>query len=388
MILLDKPLVSDFLRKTIKDGHILAHDTGNVLIPTEAVLLGKAEALKKYQETPGMNMHTTSENALKWIYENLSHSELPGKISLFKNKIAFRDLMKDLYPGLYYRKVNVSSLDGLDIGQLPSPFIIKPAVGFFSMSVHKVFGQESWEKVKDKIMTELEAIRSIYPEEVLKLDDYIVEACIEGDEYAIDAYFDDEGRPVLMGVMQHPFSGEGDVSDRLYNTSREIVQRNNNAFNSFLVALGDRAGLKNFSLHVEVRINDKGQVVPIEVNPLRFGAWCTSADLAHYAFGFNPYSTYINKQRPDWDRILGNSNGDIYSIIILENSTGVRGSDIIGFDYDRVVEDLGRTEILEIRKINYREYPIFGILFTRTAPEDYGNIERILGADMRDYLIM
>ena len=42
--------------------------------------------------------------------------------------------------------------------------------------------------------------------------------------------------------------------------------------------LAKLAGLKNFPLHTEVRVNEKGEIIPIEVNPMRFGGWCTTAD--------------------------------------------------------------------------------------------------------------
>ena len=134
-------------------------------------------------------------------------------------------------------------------------------------------------------------------------------------------------------------------------------------------------------------IDDGGKLLPIEVNPLRFGAWCTSADLTHHAFRFNPYTYYINKLKPDWDEILKASGDHVYSIVILENSTGIKAKDIVAFDYDKAVRALGNTEVLELRKINFSEYPIFGILFTRTAPGDQANIERILQADMKDFLV-
>ncbi|MCP3675252.1 MAG: ATP-grasp domain-containing protein [Gammaproteobacteria bacterium] len=31
--------------------------------------------------------------------------------------------------------------------------------------------------------------------------------------------------------------------------------------------------------HDELRGDDKGTILPIEVNPMRFGGWCTSADI-------------------------------------------------------------------------------------------------------------
>lgn len=385
MILLDKPLISEFVKQSVREGLFQALDTGNVIAPGEVPLLQASDVIEKMKANPDINLHTISENALAWIYKNLDFTGLPEKISLFKNKLAFRKLIADQYPDLFFRKVTVSEMHELDISTFPSPFIIKPAVGFFSMGVHKVFDPEGWEHAKAKIIAELDAIRNIYPEEVLSLETYIVESCIEGEEYAFDAYFDDNGNAHILGVMEHPFGGEGDVSDRVYNTSAGIIKRHFSRFESFLKMIGERAGLKNFSLHTEVRIDAHGNLVPIEVNPLRFGAWCTSADLMHYAFGINPYAMYINKEVPDWDRILAEADDGIYSIIILDNSTGIPAEEIHSFDYDKILNTLSQPP-LELRKIDYHEYPIFGILFTRTDPQNYGEIESILHDNLKIFL--
>ncbi len=384
MILLDKPLVSDFLKQSIRNGEFQALDTGNVLAPGELDLISGQDVIDKMRSDPSTNLHTISENALKWVYDNLSFTGLPDKLSLFKDKLVFRELLRDMYPDLFFQKVSVSEINSLNIDTLPMPFIIKPAVGFFSMGVHKVFGADDWPEVKHKIRNEINKISAIYPDEVLSLDTYIIEACIEGREFAFDAYFDDDGKAHVLGVMEHPFSGESDVSDRVYNTSTAIVRDNLKQFDSFLEELGKRACLKNFSLHTEVRIDENGRLIPIEVNPLRFGAWCTSADLAHHAFGFNPYSYYINKKVPDWEEILSGADDSIYSIVILDNSSGIPASDIRSFDYDGVISHF--SEVLEIRKIDYQKYPIFGILFTRTHPQNYTEIEEILHDDLMEYV--
>jgi len=385
MILLDKPLVSDFVKQSVREGLFQALDTGQLTKPGELPLLQASDVIERMKADSNINLHTISENALAWIYKNLDFTGLPEKISLFKNKLAFRELIADQYPDLFFRKVIVSDMNDIDISTFPRPFIIKPAVGFFSMGVHKVFDPEGWEHTKSKILAELDEIRNIYPDEVLNLETYIAEACIEGEEYAFDAYFDDDGKAHILGVMEHPFGGEGDVSDRVYNTSAVIVKRHFSKFERFLEMIGERAGLKNFSLHTEVRIDVHGNLVPIEVNPLRFGAWCTSADLMHHAFGINPYAMYINKEVPDWERILGEADAGIYSIIILDNSTGIPAEEIQSFDYNKILGKLSHPP-LELRKIDYRQYPIFGILFTRTDPKDYAEINSILHDNLKIFV--
>ena len=76
--------------------------------------------------------------------------------------------------------------------------------------------------------------------------------------------------------------------------------------------------------------------------------------------------------------------GDIYSINIFENSTGYRGSDINYFDHETLLKDFSHP--LELRKIDFRVYPIFRILFAKTAPDNFEEIERVLYAKMENYV--
>lgn len=58
--------------------------------------------------------------------------------------------------------------------------------------------------------------------------------------------------------------------------------------------------LKNFPAHIEIRIDKNGNINPIEVNPLRFGGWCTTGDISWYAYGFNSYEYFLKGKKPDW----------------------------------------------------------------------------------------
>ena len=62
--------------------------------------------------------------------------------------------------------------------------------------------------------------------------------------------------------------------------------------------------MKNIPVHVEVRLKPDQQIIPIEVNPLRFGGWCTTADLAGMSFGINPYEMFLKQEKPDWEKIF------------------------------------------------------------------------------------
>jgi len=381
MLLLDKPLVSQFVLNSIRQGLFPAFDTGCIVPEGELDLLSDEDAIARLTDKTGERIHTISENSIAWIESQDGNESLKEKIRLFKDKCAFRDLTADLYPGLFYRKVGVDELQNLDIAEIPFPHILKPNVGFFSMGVHKLNHHDKWEQTCLKIQAEIDHIRSIYPRAVLDTAEFIIEEVIHGEEYAIDAYYGAQGEPVLVGVMHHLFGGENDVSDRVYLTSPGIINRHKEIFMDFLEKIGQKASLKNFSLHAEVRVDKDDKLIPVEINPLRFGAWCTSADLMHYAFGINPYHLYINNILPDWDHISENTSEDLFGIIILDNSTGIPGNRIRSFDYNKAVGMF--SNVLEFRPVDYRKYPIFGILFIQTGAGKLNEIQQVLQDDLK-----
>jgi len=158
MILLDKPLVSDFVKDSIRKNLFSALDTGCVLPEGELELLDEDEALERLQNNPDERIHTISENSLAWIEEKLRNPAIKESVRLFKDKFAFRELTADLFPGLFYKKVKASELDHLNEESLKFPFLIKPNIGFFSMGVYKVANAEAWELARHRISAELEQI--------------------------------------------------------------------------------------------------------------------------------------------------------------------------------------------------------------------------------------
>lgn len=387
MILVDKPFISELFKQTVRENNWPVIETAPVRklgFNGGANLIGEDDAIRHISSSGEVQLYTTSENAIGWIAEHLSFTDLPEKIALFKDKVRFRSLIEPLYPSFYFRKVQVGELSSLAIAGIPMPFIIKPAVGFFSMGVHRVATPQEWEQTIAAIEYELHAIAGLYPREVIDTASFIIEESIDGEEFAIDAYFNAAGDPVIVGIYKHVFSSDGDVSDRIYITSKRIITDNLDQFSLFLSRIGRLARVKNFPMHVEIRRDHSGTVFPIEINPLRFGGWCTTADMTYLAYGFNPYVAYFSQMSPAWGEILNGKDGKLYSIVVLDNSTGIEGDQIASFNYDLLLSQFENP--LELRKIDYREYPVFGFLFTETREENFVELERILKSDLSEYV--
>lgn len=387
MILIDKPYVSDLLIETIKKNNFLIVSTSQAkeMIADETLNWIPEEDAKNHLENkPRTKVYTNSENNINWLQNNAASSGLPPQIELFKNKIKFRELVKDSFPNYFFKGCQYNELHALDVENFKFPFIIKPSVGFFSIAVHKVDSPADWTRVLDEIEEEIERSKNLYPKEVINITEFILEAFIPGEEYAIDCYFDKEGKPVILNILHHIFSSDNDVSDRVYSTSKEIIEKYYDKIQKFLETIGKKAGLVNFPAHLEIRIDKSGEIIPIEVNPLRFGGWCTTGDLSWFAYEINSYEYFFNSKKPDWEEIFTTRKGKKYSLILLDNNSGIKEEDIKTFDYESLLNDFEKP--LHLRKLELNKYSIFGFLFTETTIGNEKELSEILTSNLRQYI--
>ena len=385
MIILDNPYVSPLLEDTVakKSYPVLSNEMARSLSKFDMMNVLSDEAavdLLKGEKNP--QLYSNSENAINWISTHLNFSELPQKIELFKNKAEFRRLLKEIYPDFYFFESGFDSLSTLDTEKIRFPVVLKPCVGFLSMGVYIIRDAEEWADVIKNLRDDIEKFRGQFPTEVVDASSFIVEELINGEEFAIDAYFDKDGKPVILNIFKHPFSDETDVSDRVYFTSGEIIKSNHDRFESLLSQIGSLAQLRNFPLHMEVRV-DGERVVPIEINPMRFAGWCVT-DLAYFAYGIDVYEYYFEQKTPDWEKILKEKGCEFYYFTIAEVPVSVDKSMIREIDYDGFLKNISHP--LEVRKIDYRRHPIFAIVFAKT--DDYSEMSNILKKDMRDFIII
>lgn len=387
MFFVDKPYVSDFFKMTVRDNAIpvVGTDIAKKLgLYSGTKVISEDRAIEMARELDNLTIYTTSENSIGWISKHLAFINLPKKIALFKDKLKFRELIKSIFPNFYFKKVRVEDLKKVQFNEMPLPFIIKPTVGFMSMGVYKVSNLEEWTNTIDSIIAEIDQIKDLYPAEVLDTSSFIIEQCINGEEFAVDAYYNSIGEPVILSILKHTFSSETDVSDRVYISSKEIIESNLEEFTDFVGKIGNLAGVKNFPVHIELRRDNDGTLLPIEVNPMRFGGWCTTADISFLAYGFNPYLYYYSQKKPNWSEVLKGKEGKLFSIIVLDNSTGIDVNEITSFNYEKLLSNFEKP--IELRKIDYKKYPVFGFLFAETREDNFIELKNILDSDLNEFI--
>lgn len=385
MIILDKPYISELLEETVlKNGYSVLKnkEVEDMNLSPDINYWDEEFALEQIKNQNDFLLYSNSENSLNWIFQNLGDTNLAQNINLFKDKIKFRKLLTKIYPDFFFKAVDIQELDELDVSQIKTPFIIKPAVGFLSIGVYPVYNKNDWSLVLSSLKSDMLKYKGLFPLEVMDSSKFIIEELIEGEEFAVDAYFDNNGEPVILNIFNHPFVSENDVSDRVYLTSKNILNKYVNKFENLLNNVGNLIDLKNFPMHIELRVKDENISV-IEINPMRFAGWC-AADLAYYAYGINVYEYYLNQQKPDWDKIIAQSDDSIFYITFAELPPTINKHDIKDVDYEGFLKNIKSP--VEIRKINYKEYPLFVIVIAKTP--EYQEIQNILTIDLKKYITL
>ena len=154
MFLIDKPFVSAFLIDTIRVNNfeIIATETAKTLINDDTLnWIEETEAISIIKNNPQTPLYTNSENALAWIKQHLETSALAQQIKVFKDKVKFRELIQNLFSDFYFKKVRLEDIHQLTKDDISFPFVIKPAVGFFSIGVHIVHDEQDWVKAKKEL---------------------------------------------------------------------------------------------------------------------------------------------------------------------------------------------------------------------------------------------
>lgn len=386
MIIIEKPYASEFLIDTVaqNDWGVLENDAiKDAEIEEGAFEMIPQEVAKNYyltQEYP--LIYSNSENAISWVLQNLPESNLSEYIKFCKDKVSFREALSEMYPNFYFKSVELEELKNMSADDVKFPVVLKPAVGFLSFGVHTIKDAKEWKDVVEKLDKEMRAATFMYPSYVVSSAKFIIEQLIEGEEYAVDAYYDRDGEPVILNIFQHPFYNMSDVSDRIYLMSTGIMVRYMAKFGLLLREIGKLKNIKNFPMHIELRVTKDDEIIPIEINPMRFAGWCTT-DVAKYAWGINVYESFFEQKRPDWNSILANSSKDVYYFSMAEVPSNIDKSKIKGFEYERFLANY--SNVLEVRRINPRENPLFAIIFGSTKSKD--EVVRILSLKTADYVL-
>lgn len=382
MIIVEKPFVSEPLITWMEQTQhpVLNNDMAQELVAQGHNLALCDDETAARRIAAGERTYTDSENALGWIFDHVDNQELLDAISVFKDKHETRVRLAELDPTLYYRTVTFDEVQNLDYTHLPERFVIKPSTGFGSMGVYMVESAEGLADAKNHIAKDYTIWLERYPKAVIQAGEFIIEEYIEGQEYALEAYFDEEGAVHLLNVLRHDFSDDTDMSDRLYVTSPAMMEEMREQFISWLEDVNRILRVKNVAVHPEVRLNETGIHV-IEFNPMRFMGM-GGTDISWYAYGIRSFEVFLENKHLDWEQIYAENKERTFATMILNPPADTPETAV--FDYAAL--DAKLPTILSPRRFSYPATGLFGfyILDITNATDEQRDF--MLHSDLSEFI--
>jgi len=383
LIILDRPYVSELLADTISKNKIPVIKLNEVFIPNESTInLKKVDDLLIELEKGNSPILFNSENGLNILSKYAPNHYLTTVTDILKNKVTFRKTLSRHYTDFFFTEVSLKELEELDPSALPFPIIVKPVIGYSSIGVHRIDKVEEYKETIKQLKFEMEVTSSEYPIEVINNQSFIIEKLIEGDEYAVDVYFTEDGEPVILNLFKRMFRHEKDMSDRIYYTSKQVINESLNKIQEFLRTISSFFALKSAPIHIEIRI-DKDQIVPIEVNPLRFAGIGTN-ELGVHAYGVNACEYFFKQEKPDWENIVNQMDDSIYSFCCAEIDASIDCKQVVSINHEAFKLNFG--EILEYRPMNVNESSTFAVIFHKSP--DLNENRRLLNLDLNQYITL
>ena len=377
MVILERPFASDMMVETlVKNGiPVLKNEMSEERVKN-GKLLSDSEFSDEYKKTG--KLYTVSENALGWIYDHIQDKRFLDGISIVKDKSAFRKICRDIYPDFFFKEVNINEMEKLDTESIVFPCVIKPSVGFLSKGVFVVHNPEEYRKAVETLQQDFAKAGADFPEFVVGKSRFLIEEYIRGEEYAVDAYYDENENPVILNIFHHKFMDESDTSDRLYMTSKGLFDQYEEPFTRFLTNLNNTLHLRNFPMHIEFRYDGK-KAVPIEINPLRFTGFCLN-ELQVFISGQHPMLSFLKGKRVTKEEMWKGREDFTYAFTVLDLP---KGDEDKAFDDEKFSADF--PGVIDVRRVPDKSSGVAATVFLKVETKNVQAFDRIMSLDMREY---
>ncbi|HEX4880018.1 MAG TPA: ATP-grasp domain-containing protein [Limnobacter sp.] len=335
-------------------------------------------------------LYVPSEDGLIWVAQRTHNTAVASAIELFKDKAAFRQVCAAFTPGFFFKEVAVRDVHLLKLDfESRDRYVIKPKRGYYATAVRIITQQTNLHQLQDEIEEELAVRSRYYPETMLSSQSLILEEFIgqpienslglDEAELAVDLFYDRNGDPVIAGLYHHPHPTCSAYFHTLYYTSKAIYARFSGMVLEFFNALQKQGmNLKNFPVHAEFKVIGT-RLVPIEINPYRFGGYGL-ADLLHHACGINPYETYFESRHPDWSS-LWKGKPELYGCVVGYNGQDV---DLQTHEPQReAFKAMFGNALLHYQALDHLNCPLFAMAYFKTM--DPGLLHQLLTVDYRKF---
>lgn len=378
MVILERPFVSDLMVETLEKNNIpvLKNEMSELRVSNGRVLTDN-EFCEEYKKTG--KLYTVSENALGWIYDHIQDKRFLDGISIVKDKSAFRKICRDIYPDFYFKELNINEMEQLDIDSIVFPCVIKPSVGFLSKGVFVVHDKKEYQAAVKSLQNDFAKAGADFPEFVVGKSRFLIEEYIHGEEYAVDAYYDEHESPVILNIFHHKFMDESDTSDRLYMTNKGLFDQYEEPFTAFLTNLNKTMHLRNFPMHIEFRYDGK-KAVPIEINPLRFTGFCLN-ELQVFISGNHPMQSFLKGIHISKEEMWKGKENLTYAFTVLDLPSGCEDKT---FDEEKFSADF--PGVIDVRRVPDKSSGVAATVFLKTETKNLQAFDRIMSLDMHEYM--
>ncbi|AWX46195.1 hypothetical protein HME9304_03227 [Flagellimonas maritima] len=315
----------------------------------------------------------TSEATLENVLCKIDDDLKVNAIKSMKDKYLFRDLLTDMFPSLKYQTVELKDIIKL---KLTSKKILKPVKGCFGTAVKTIDENSDIDRVIEEIKTEIKKNSAILSENVLSQSQFILEDFIEGEEYAVDMFFDSKGNPHIVNIYYHPIPKYSEYLHMLYYTNKNVFEKVYDKAMDFFVEINKKLQLKKITLHTEFKLST--DLIPIEINAMRYGGMGLG-NMVYHSLNINPYKHFQEEQSPNWEKIWQKYPKENFAFLIAYNGTHI--------DVNKQKPNFQKLEsqfskVLNKTVFNYQKQLAFGIY---TLKESSENIEKLLQIDFNDF---
>jgi len=363
-IITGKGYISDLVRQEDREVKIISEDD----------LSSSLITLKT-----GDKIYAPTESALEVILDRSNNTIFINAVEMLKDKFKFRQLMSDMYPDFYYRMVSLDDLQSIDLDR-EKKYIVKPVKGFFGTAVKELNKNTDITKIVKEIRLELAENTKYFSESVLSKNELIIEQFVEGEEYAIDMYFNENGKPEILNIYHHPLPDKNEYFHVLYYTNKEIFAKFYDKLETIFINLNRYLNITNFPIHAEFKLEDD-KLIPIEMNPLRYGGFGL-ADLTYHAFGFNPFNAFFSNIKPDWQKIWAKRNEYNFGWVLGYNGTDI-DVNVHTPDDEAYLHYLGNT--MHYIEIDHKTNPVFSIAYVKDKCSR--SLQRFLKTEFNDFFV-
>ena len=338
--------------------------------------------LKKYPSLrfkKGEKIIISTETVLDEVLQRLDDPEKKNLIATLKNKVECRHMLSGLFPDFYFKEISIADLSTLELDP-DERYFVKPIKGYWGSAAYPLDIHTDRPGLAEEIAQQLQVRTSMFSEQVVAKDRLIVEEFIDGEEYAVDMFFNDEGQPIITNICYHPLPKKLEYLHVVYYTNYDVFHKLYDNLVQFFTELNKTLNARNTPIHGEFKLH-KGKLTPVELNPLRFGS-DGFADLCFHAFGFNPFLCFANNCSPDWDEVWRGREEKVYAFYL-----GYNGSKLDTSKYRPDLRNFRRlfSNILADTAMNYQSTLAFSVMYIEENSLD--RINELLDIEFNEYFV-